>query len=79
LMLLSVNGTAQSYGVIPERWPTRRLTALGRVAIVAAMSAEAWDWSRRVFDHVDVHASNYRESVRFYETVLSALGIPRLN
>jgi hypothetical protein len=21
-MLLSVNGTAQSYGVIPERWPT---------------------------------------------------------
>jgi hypothetical protein len=55
------------------------LTALGRVAIVAAMSAEACDWSLRVFDHVDVHASNYRESVRFYETVRSALGIPRVN
>ena len=36
------------------------------------MSPE-WDWSLRVFDHVDVHASHYRESVRFYETVLAAL------
>ena len=27
--------------------------------------AESWDWSLRVFDHVDVHASDYRESVRF--------------
>ena len=42
------------------------------------MSAESWDWSRRVFDHVDVHAADYRESVRFYETVLAPLGIPRL-
>ena len=42
------------------------------------MSAENWDWSRRVFDHVDVHASDYAESVRFYETVLAALGIPKL-
>lgn len=41
------------------------------------MSAEAWDWSRSVFDHVQVHASNYRESVRVYEGVLSALEIPR--
>jgi predicted enzyme related to lactoylglutathione lyase len=29
-----------------------------------------WDWSLRIFDHVDVHASDYAESVRFYETVL---------
>jgi catechol 2,3-dioxygenase-like lactoylglutathione lyase family enzyme len=39
---------------------------------------EDWDWSRPIFDHVDVHASDYRESVRFYETVLAALGIPRI-
>jgi hypothetical protein len=36
------------------------------------MSAEAWDWSLRVFDHGDVHASDYGETVRFYETVLDA-------
>lgn len=42
------------------------------------MSAESWDWSLRVFDHVDLHASNYAESVRFYETVLKPLGIPKL-
>lgn len=42
------------------------------------MKVEAWDWSLRVFDHVDVHASDYAESVRFYETVLAALGIPRV-
>jgi catechol 2,3-dioxygenase-like lactoylglutathione lyase family enzyme len=42
------------------------------------MSAESWDWSLRVFDHVDVHASDYPESVRFYETVLAPLGIPKL-
>jgi catechol 2,3-dioxygenase-like lactoylglutathione lyase family enzyme len=39
---------------------------------------EDWDWSRPIFDHVDVHASDYDESVRFYETVLAALGIPRI-
>ncbi len=42
------------------------------------MSVGEWDWSLRVFDHVQVHASDYRESVRFYETVLAALGVPRL-
>jgi catechol 2,3-dioxygenase-like lactoylglutathione lyase family enzyme len=42
------------------------------------MSAESWDWSLRVFDHVDVHASDYAESVRFYETVLAPLGVPKL-
>jgi hypothetical protein len=36
-----------------------------------------WDWTRRVVDHLDVHASDFRESVRFYETVLAPLGIPR--
>jgi catechol 2,3-dioxygenase-like lactoylglutathione lyase family enzyme len=39
---------------------------------------EDWDWTRPIFDHVDVHASSYHESVRFYETVLATLGIPRV-
>jgi catechol 2,3-dioxygenase-like lactoylglutathione lyase family enzyme len=38
----------------------------------------AWDWTRRVVDHLDLHASDFRESVRFYETVLAPLGIPKL-
>ena len=42
------------------------------------MSVESWDWSRRIFDHVEVHASDYSESVRFYETVLGPLGIRKL-
>lgn len=42
------------------------------------MNVESWDWSRIVVDHVDVRASSYAESVRFYETVLAPLGIPRL-
>ena len=42
------------------------------------MSVESWDWSLRIFDHVEVHASDYAESVRFYETVLGALGVPRV-
>src|SRR6266496_6643824 len=32
----------------------------------------------KVFDHVDLNASDYTASVRFYETVLSALGIPKI-
>jgi catechol 2,3-dioxygenase-like lactoylglutathione lyase family enzyme len=42
------------------------------------VSAESWDWSKRIFDHVDVHATNYAESVRFYLTVLEPLGIPKI-
>jgi len=37
-----------------------------------------WDWSVRLFDHVDLRAGDYAESVRFYETVLAPLGIPKL-
>jgi catechol 2,3-dioxygenase-like lactoylglutathione lyase family enzyme len=37
-----------------------------------------WDWSLRVFDHVDVHAEDYKASVRFYELVLAPLGIPKI-
>lgn len=42
------------------------------------MTTEEWDWTRTVVDHLDVHASRYRESVRFYEVVLAPLGIPKL-
>jgi catechol 2,3-dioxygenase-like lactoylglutathione lyase family enzyme len=38
-----------------------------------------WDWTRIVVDHVDVHAGDYAESVRFYEIALAPLGIPRLS
>jgi len=37
---------------------------------------DEWDWSQHVVDHVDLHASDYDESVRFYATVLAPLGIP---
>src|SRR4051812_20623202 len=43
------------------------------------MSAAEWDWTRRVVDHLDLHASDFGESVRFYQTVLAALGIPKLH
>jgi catechol 2,3-dioxygenase-like lactoylglutathione lyase family enzyme len=42
------------------------------------MTASEWDWTLRVFDHVDLNASDYTASVRFYETVLSPLGIPKI-
>jgi catechol 2,3-dioxygenase-like lactoylglutathione lyase family enzyme len=42
-------------------------------------AAENWDWSLRVFDHVDLQAGDYAESVRFYEIVLAPLGIPKLS
>jgi catechol 2,3-dioxygenase-like lactoylglutathione lyase family enzyme len=42
------------------------------------VNAEQWDWTRIVVDHLDVHASDYGLSVRFYETVLAPLGIPRI-
>jgi catechol 2,3-dioxygenase-like lactoylglutathione lyase family enzyme len=42
------------------------------------VDAESWDWSLRIFDHVDVRASDFSESVRFYETVLAPVGIPKL-
>jgi catechol 2,3-dioxygenase-like lactoylglutathione lyase family enzyme len=37
--------------------------------------AEHFDWSRHDVDHLELHASNYEESVRFYETVLGPVGI----
>ena len=40
------------------------------------MSVDDWDWSQHVFDHVEVHASDYEASVSFYTTVLGPLGIP---
>ena len=41
------------------------------------MSVDAgWDWLQHVVDHVELHASDYDESVRFYATVLTPLRIP---
>ena len=42
------------------------------------MNPAEWDWSRPVVDHLDVHVSDFARSVRFYETVLAPLGIPKL-
>jgi hypothetical protein len=42
------------------------------------VTPEEWDWTRTVVDHLDIHASRYTESVRFYEVVLAPLGIPKL-
>ena len=42
------------------------------------MTASEWDWTLRVFDHVQLNASDYAASVRFYEAVLSPLGIPKI-
>jgi hypothetical protein len=42
------------------------------------VTPEEWDWSRTVLDHLDLQASYYAESVRFYEAVLTPLGIPKL-
>jgi hypothetical protein len=33
--------------------------------IIGAMTASEWDWTLRVFDHVDLNASDYTASVRF--------------
>jgi catechol 2,3-dioxygenase-like lactoylglutathione lyase family enzyme len=43
------------------------------------MSQTEWDWSRPVVDHLDIHTGDFVESVRFYETVLAPLGIPKLH
>jgi hypothetical protein len=42
------------------------------------MTASEWDRTLRVFDHVQLNASDYTASVLFYETVLSPLGIPKI-
>jgi catechol 2,3-dioxygenase-like lactoylglutathione lyase family enzyme len=40
------------------------------------LGAAEFDWSRHVVDHVDLHASDYDASVRFYAAVLAPLGVP---
>lgn len=42
------------------------------------MNPAEWDWSQPVVDHLDVHAGDFPLSVRFYETVLAPLGVPKL-
>ena len=43
---------------------------------MSVVSADSWNWSQHVVDHLELHASDYAESVRFYATVLTPLGIP---
>jgi catechol 2,3-dioxygenase-like lactoylglutathione lyase family enzyme len=47
--------------------------------MLAVVDPTEWDWTRIVVDHLDLHASDYAESVRFYGTVLEPLGIPRIH
>ena len=54
------------------------MVTVERLADSGAMPADDWDWSRVVVDHLDLHASDFSESVRFYEAVLAPLGIPKL-
>jgi len=42
------------------------------------MAAEDWDWTRVIFDHVQIAARDLPASVAFYRTVLAPLDIPVL-
>ena len=42
------------------------------------MDPADWDWTRAVFDHVHLRVADVGESRRFYELVLSPLGLPIL-
>ncbi len=44
--------------------------------MLSPVSAQVWDWSQHVVDHLEVHVSDFEASVRFYSTVLAPLGIP---
>ena len=50
-----------------------RRTWCGRLA---AVSVDGWDWLQHVVDHLEIHPSDYDQSVRFYATVLTPLRIP---
>lgn len=38
--------------------------------------ADTFDWSRSIFDHVQLRVADLAASRRFYEAVLGALGVP---
>src|SRR4051812_48179900 len=62
-------------GHSPEHWPAV-FSVASSCATLAAVGEQAWDWSQRVVDHVEVHAGDFDASVHFYATVLAPLGIP---
>jgi hypothetical protein len=64
--LASFPNTGAGEGYVRERAGDHRFVA-----------DSEWDWTLRVFDHVDLNTSDYTASARFYETVLSPLGIPK--
>jgi hypothetical protein len=65
--LASFPNTGAGEGYVRERAGDHRFVA-----------DSEWDWTLRVFDHVDLNTSDYTASARFYETVLSPLGIPKI-
>src|SRR5947207_224849 len=62
LRLSGAPSAALTSGDIPEH---SRKSAPDRPESVlcdrSAVDAESWDWSLRIFDHVDVHASDFSE------------------
>jgi hypothetical protein len=54
----------------------RDLPPGGAACKTGAVTPEDWDWEKHVVDHLDLRASDYETSVRFYTTVLAPLGIP---
>jgi len=40
------------------------------------VTPEDWDWEKHVVDHLELHASDFDASVRFYAAVLTPLGVP---
>jgi hypothetical protein len=60
----------------PSHGMRQRDVAMARSS--AMNGADDWDWSLRIFDHIDLQAADYVHSVRFYEAVLGPLGIGKL-
>ena|SRR5258708_5376283 len=71
-LVIIIGGVCRPIAGCPED-----LEAACRSGIVPIVGmTENWDWSLRVFDHLDLCAGDYAASVRFYQTVLAPLGNP---
>lgn len=47
-------------------------------SVVDMTNAQSWDWSRAIFDHVQIRVADLDRSRAFYEAALEPLGIPLL-